>query len=154
MKIFGREPAAIVGMIQAVLALLVSFGLLDFVGIDTDADLAVVIGVVGALSALYLAYATSETLLAPVVEVIKAGLALGAIYGLNISDEKTGLLIAAVTAIFAAWQRGQVVPLDNPTFATVDPVTVVVHDSTGALVQESSEDPRWRSGLDPVRKKG
>lgn len=101
-QIFGREPAAIVAAIQAVLALLIGFGTLEPIGLSTQTDLAVVMGVVGAVAALYLAYVTSETLLAPVVEVLKASLALGAIYGLAITAEETALLIATVTAIAAS----------------------------------------------------
>lgn len=121
MKIFGREPAAIVGAIQAVLALAVSFGWLEFIGLKGQGDVALVVGVVTALSAVYLAYVTNETLLAPVIEVFKASLAMAAIYGLSITTEQTGLVIAALTALFAGYQRTQVSPLSNPTFTSIHP---------------------------------
>lgn len=133
-KVFGREPAAIVGTIQAVLALLISFDVLDGIGLDTDLDLAIVMGVVGGLSALYLAYVTSETLLAPIIEVIKASIALGAIYGLSITAEQTGLLIAATTAILAGYQRGQTAPLDNPTFGYIAPDDTVTAGANATTV--------------------
>lgn len=124
-KIFGREPAAIIATIQAVLALLIGFRALDFIGLRGQDDLALVMAVVCGLSALYLAYVTSETLLAPVIEVIKAALALGVIYGLQINAEQTALLIAAVTAIIGGWQRGQVSPLVHPTFEVIAPSDTV-----------------------------
>lgn len=111
----GKEPAAIVSGIQTVLALLLSFHALAWLGLDSQTDLAVVMTVVSAVAALVLAYTTNATLLAPVVEVMKAGLALGAIYGLHITTEQTGLLIAVVTAVFGCWQRGQVAYLVHPT---------------------------------------
>lgn len=121
MKIFGREPAAIVGAIQAVLVLAVSFGWLDFIGLKGQGDVALVVGVLSALSAAYLAYVTSETLLAPVVEVFKAALALATIYGFAITTEQTGMVIALITAVFAAFQRTQVFPLADPTFEYIAP---------------------------------
>jgi hypothetical protein len=77
--------------------------------------------VLAALSAAYLAYVTNETLLAPVIETFKAGLALATIYGLAITTEQTGMAIAVITAIFAAFQRTQVSPLNNPTFKYIEP---------------------------------
>jgi hypothetical protein len=120
-KIFGREPAAIIAAIQSVLALLIGFGALSFIGLSTQTDLGVVMAVVNGLSALYLAYVTSETLLAPVVEVIKASLALGAIYGLHINAEQTALLIASATAVIGAWHRERTSPLVHPTFSYIAP---------------------------------
>lgn len=116
MKLFGREPAAVVASIQAVLALGVSFGWFAGIGLKGQDDVALVVTVLSALAALYLAYVTSETLLAPVIELFKAALALGVIYGFNISTEQTGLAIAAITAVFAGFQRTQVSPLVNPSF--------------------------------------
>ena len=121
MKIFGREPAAIVGAIQAVLALAVSFGWLEFIGLKGQNDVALVVAVVAALAAVYLAYVTSETLLAPVIELFKAALALAAIYGLSITTEQTGMAIAAITAVFAFLQRSQTAPLPSPTFKYISP---------------------------------
>jgi hypothetical protein len=129
MKLFGREPAAIVGAIQALLVLAVSFGWLDAVGLKGQDDVALVVGVLAALSALYLAYVTSETLLAPVIEVFKAALALGVIYGFAITTEQTGMVIAALTAVFAAFQRTQVSPLPEPTFSVIAPADTVTPKS-------------------------
>lgn len=120
-KIFGREPAALIGALQGVLALLVGFGALEPIGLSTQTDLAVVVGVLTAASAVYLALVTNETLLAPAVELAKAALALGAIYGLAITAEQTSLVIAALTAVLAAWHRGQVIPVANPSLRVDSP---------------------------------
>lgn len=129
MKLFGREPAAIVGAIQAVLALIVSFGWLKGIGLEGQDDVALVVGVLSALSAVYLAYVTDETLLAPVLEVLKAALAFGAIYGFSITTEQTGMAIAVITALLAGWQRTQTSPLDNPSFQLKGA------DDTGAAIE-------------------
>lgn len=135
MKVFGREPAAIVGAVQALLALAVSFGWLEWALLDSQDDVAVVVGVTSAGFAVYLAWVTNETLLAPVVEVTKAVLALGAIYGLQVTTEQTGLLVAAITMLLALWQRGQVSPLAQPTFKYVAP------GDTGAVAPRAGEAP-------------
>lgn len=119
--IFGREPAAIVGAIQSALALALSFGWLTRLGLNTQDDLAVVMTVVIALSAVYLAWATDETLLAPVIGLLKAVLALAAIYGLSLDVEQTGLVVALITSAFALYQRTQVAPLRAGTFKYIAP---------------------------------
>lgn len=120
--IFGREPAAIVASIQAVLVLAVSFGWLEGVGLDSQDDVALVVAVLTALAAVLLAYITSETLLAPVVELFKASLALAAIYGLSITEEQTGMVISAIVAVFAAFHRTQTSPLEYGSFEVKRPV--------------------------------
>lgn len=118
MNIFKREPAAYVALIQAALALAVAFGWLKGLGLNTQQDVGLVVGVLSALAAVYLAWVTSATLLAPVIEATKAGLALGVIYGLNISLEQTGLLIAFITVAVGFFQRTQVTPLPSGSFRT------------------------------------
>ncbi len=117
MKIFGREPAVIVGTIEAALVLLLSFGLFDL----TQDTIGLIMAVVTAALGLYLAYVTSETLLAGVLGLIKAALALSAVYGFSLSIEQTGALLAFVSVAFALFQRTQTSPLDNPTFEAIAP---------------------------------
>lgn len=116
MKIFGREPAALVAALQSFLILAVSFGWLSGIGLDGQDDIALVIGVVTAAGAVVLAYKTSETLLAPVIELFKAGLAFAAIYGFALTDAQTGSVIAAITTAIALFQRTQVAPLRDGNF--------------------------------------
>ena len=47
------------------------------------------------------------------------GVGLAAIYGLSITTEQTGLLVAVVTAVAAAWHQPKVSPLAEGTFQTV-----------------------------------
>lgn len=120
-QILGRDPAALLAAVQIVLALLLSFGVLDVIGLKGQNDLAVLVTVVGGVVALYLAWGTTETALAALVELVKAAVALGAIYGLQITTEQTGLLIAAITAITTAWLRTQTSPLARGSFTTIQP---------------------------------
>jgi hypothetical protein len=85
----------------------------------------VVLGVESAVFAVYLAAVTSETLLAPIVELFKTAAALAAIYGFHMTVEQTGSVIATITAILAAWQRTQTAPLSRGTFSTIPPDATV-----------------------------
>lgn len=115
-KIFGREPAVIVGLIEAFLALLISFGWLSVIGLRGQEELAIVMAVVSAAAGLYVAYVTKATLLGVAVGFIKALAALAAVYGLQISVEQTGALIAFVTVLLSMYQRTQTEPIASPNF--------------------------------------
>jgi hypothetical protein len=117
MKIFGREPAAIVGLIEAALVLSLSFGLFNL----TQDTIGVVMAVVSAGLGVYIAYVTNETLLGAVVGLTKALVALGAVFGLALTIEQTGSLIAFITLTMSFWQRTQVTPMDNPSFKQIAP---------------------------------
>lgn len=121
MKIFGREPSMIVGLIESTLVLLLTAGLLKFVGINTQEEVGILMAVVSAVLGVYVAYVTSETLLAAVVGLIKAAVALGAVYKLNITLDQTAALIAFVTMTISFWQRTQTSPMTHPSFTNIAP---------------------------------
>lgn len=108
MKIFGYEPVAIIGAVQATLYMLVAFGKLDFIGLDGKDDVAIVVGVMAAVEAVVVAYNTHETLLAPLTALLKAALALGVIYGFHVTDEQAATVITVITAFLAYKQRENV----------------------------------------------
>lgn len=114
--IFGREPAAVAALVQGVLALAVSFGLLAGVGIKGQVELAIVMGVVIAVLDVFVAYVTRATLLGVCVGLIKALIALGAVYGLTLTVEQTGALIAFLTVSLGLYQRTQTSPSPVPSF--------------------------------------
>jgi hypothetical protein len=120
-QILGRDPAFILAAVQAGLAMLLSFGWLKFIGLDSQEDLAILVGVLAALSAAYLSWGTSETMLAAVIELFKGLVGLGAIYGLSITTEQTGLVIAFITALFTGYLRTQTSPLEVGSFKTINP---------------------------------
>lgn len=106
LTVFGREPAVIVGTIEAALAVLLAFGL----GITPESYgpwVAVVVAAGGVLTAV----GTTETLLGAVIALLEAGAVLTAVYGLVLTEQQTGALVALVPVVFALWQRTQVSPL-------------------------------------------
>lgn len=120
-QFLGRDPAALLALVQAALTLALSFGLLAWAGLSTQVDLALLLGVLNALSAVYLAWGTTETALAAVVELFKGLVAFGAVYGLSISIEQTALAIVLINAIATAFLRTQTSPLTNGSFSTIQP---------------------------------
>lgn len=111
------EPVAIVGALQAALVMAVSFGWLSGIGLSSQHDVALVVIVLSALAAVYQAYVTHHTVLAPVVQLFQALANLGVIYGLHISDQQTGMVVVLITAVFSLFHRSQTSPLAQGSFA-------------------------------------
>lgn len=120
-KIFGREPAVLASLVEALLALLISFHALAFIGIDDQGTLLVVMAVVNGGFGMYVAYVTRDTLLGAAVALAKALIAFGAVYGLTASIEQTGALIAFLTVAIGLYQRTQTGPTAAPGFRDPGP---------------------------------
>ena len=115
-RIMAMDPVIYVAVVQAFLVMLLSFDALEWAGLKTQDDLMVVVAFLTAVGAIVTAYKTSRTLLAPVVEAFKAAVAVGAIYGLQLTTEQTGSIIALITMVAAFWHQTQVSPLTKGTF--------------------------------------
>jgi hypothetical protein len=122
-KIFDRDPVIYVGAIQALLVMLLSFGALDWIGLSSQDQLMIVVALLTAAGAVATAFKTHRTLLAPIVELFKAGVAVAAIYGLNITTEQTGTVIAFIMMVAAFFHQSQVHPLTQGTFQLLPPTS-------------------------------
>lgn len=111
MKVFGREPAAWIGLIEAVIVLAVAVGL----GWSSE-QTALVMAVVVSAFGIYTAWVTHDTMLGVVVGFTKAVLALLIGFGVALKPELTGALIGLVTVVVGFFQRTQTSPLEVPTF--------------------------------------
>jgi len=120
-QILGREPSAIIALIQAALTLALAFDWLEFIGLSTQTDLGYLLAVLNGLSALYLAWGTTETALSAIIELFKGILAFLAIYGTSVSVEQTALAVVLINAIATAFLRTQTSPLDHGSFSTIPP---------------------------------
>lgn len=103
--IFGREPAVYVGLVEAVLTVLLAFGL----GI-TQTSYAPWVALVVALGGAYTAWATKDTMLGVALAVVKALIVLVTVYGLTLTDAQTGAIIGAVSIVIGFFQRTQTSP--------------------------------------------
>jgi hypothetical protein len=107
-----REPAFYVGLIQAVLVLLLSFGIPGL----NDVTVPLIMAVVSAVLGVYTAYVTRDTMLAAGVALLNAAVALAAGYGFALDPAQTAAIIALASILLGAWQRGQTTPLAQGTF--------------------------------------
>lgn len=129
----GREPAALVGLIEAVLSILLVFGL----GIS-QGTFGPIMAVVVAAAGVYTAWATKDTMLGVIVGLSKAVLILAAVYGLSLSDAQTGALIGLVTLVIGFFQRTQTSPVLSPSAPlTLSPQPVVLTNASGHPVDGS-----------------
>lgn len=149
-KIFGREPIMIVSTIEGTLAMMVAFGMLEFIGIDANA-LPIVMLVVSSGFGIYVAYVTKDTLLGVITGFIKAIFALIAVYGVELSEERTASILTFTTIILALWQRTQTGPAEIPSLdiaqhsVTIPPEgevtnTVPAIAPSGAVVSQAVPD--------------
>jgi len=101
--IFGREPAFYVGLVEACLAIVLSFHLW---GLTTDTEGVIMAAVVAAFG-FYTAFVTHETLLGVGTGLAKAVLALFVTFGVHLNEANQTAIIALAVFILGAFQRTQ-----------------------------------------------
>lgn len=119
-KILGQEPAAVVGVVQAVLTLLLSFGLFSLTQEATGAILAAVSAALG----LVAAYATRTTLLAALVGFAQAALVLAVTFGWDVSQEQQAAVLTAIAVVAGFFLREKTSSLETAV-STASPGTIV-----------------------------
>lgn len=103
-KIFGREPALILGFIAAAVQSLTAFGISVSPGVQTAVN-AIAAAVVAVVSAVVL---KDGALGAALMQLATAGMALVVGLGLDWSTERQGWVMALVAAGIALFTRTQV----------------------------------------------
>jgi hypothetical protein len=111
-KIFGREPAFFVGVLEAVLALLLSWHKFGLTTMDIGAIMAAVVAAFG----VYTAWVTRDTLLGVGIGLAKAVFALALVYNVSLSPDQIAASIGLITILLGSFQRTQTSPLVTPTF--------------------------------------
>lgn len=115
MKIFGKEPAAYIGLIEGVLALLLSWHFTSsHLGL-TNETVALIMAVVVAAFSLVTAFYTKNVQLAVVLGLVKAAVALAVGYGLHLSIDQTAAIITFTTVAFGLFNRQQTSPAEVPS---------------------------------------
>lgn len=100
-KILGQEPAFFVGVVEAVLAVFLTFGMFK---LDQE-TVGVIVAAVSATLGLVAAYATKTTLYSALIGFAKAVMVLAVTFGAPLSDAQTGSIIAAITLVAGAYLR-------------------------------------------------
>jgi uncharacterized membrane protein YdbT with pleckstrin-like domain len=106
MRIFGREPAVLAGVIEAAIMVAVAVGIVHWDAEQIGSIMAVVTIVFG----IIVAYLTHDVLLGLFTGLIKAGGALLIAFGLSVNPDVTATLTALVVALAALFQRTQTSP--------------------------------------------
>lgn len=109
-KILGQEPAALVGIVEAALLMLLTFGVS---GLDQD-TVGVIVAAVAAGLGFVTAYATKTTLYSALVGLAKALLILAVTFGAPLSDAQTGSILAFIMILAGAYLREKTSSVDTP----------------------------------------
>jgi hypothetical protein len=128
-KILGQEPAALLGVVRALLTMLVTFGLASWLTTETSG---VILAAVSALLGLVEAYATRTTLYSAALGFGQAVLILAVTFGLNLDDARQGALLASLAVVLGFFLRDKTSSVDTKISST-SPGTVVA-DSVAAGV--------------------
>ena len=118
MKIFGREPAAWSGLLQAVLGALLAFGLF---GLDHE-EVALSSAAFSALLGVYVAYSTKLLNVATVVSAAQVVVAMLVGFGLDLPADTTAALIGVLQMALALFLRQNTEPATDPGFHS-EPLT-------------------------------
>lgn len=111
-RMWGREPSALLGLVESALLVLVAFSL----GVTSESA-GLITALVSAVLGAWVAWATKDTLLGAATTLVKAGMALLVYYGLELTETQTVAVVALVPVVVNFWQRTQT----SPVAAPVDP---------------------------------
>jgi hypothetical protein len=124
-KIFGQEPAFYVGVVEAALALFLTFGWFEL----DQAKVGVIVAAVSAAFAFVTAYATKTTAFSALVGLAKAAFVVAVTFGAPLSDAQTGAAIAFITVFAGAYLRDRTASVEtavsNASPGAVEPTVVV-----------------------------
>jgi hypothetical protein len=119
-KIFGREPSAILGLVAVVVQFVSAFGL------EVDANTQTAVNAVAAAAiGLILAFQVSDGIIAALTGLAQAGIALGMNLGLDWSTERQAAAMALVTVLAHFWLVRDRVTAPVPAAAVNRPVNPV-----------------------------
>lgn len=110
LKIFGREPTLVIGVIASVLSVLVT---LNIDGLDAK-QAALIVVVLNAVLGVINALAVRPIAPAAFTYLIGSIAALTAAYGFTVPEATVGAVNGAVIAVLMYLTRGQVTPAADP----------------------------------------
>jgi uncharacterized membrane protein len=120
-KILGQEPAFFVGVVEAVLVGLLSFGIFDL----SQDTIGVILAAVSATLGLVVAYATKTTLYSALIGFAKAILVLAVTFGAPLTDAQTSSVIALIALVAGGYLREKTFAVDTAV-STASPGANVV----------------------------
>jgi hypothetical protein len=121
LKNLWGEPVALWGALIAIATMAISFDWLSGIGIEGQDDMARVLAVLSALSAIHIALFTHCTLVGLIVPTVTAFVNFGVIYGTHISAEQTATIVAGITAVGSALHWWAQTPTAEPSLSVKTP---------------------------------
>ncbi|WP_228994310.1 hypothetical protein [Streptomyces sp. DH8] len=116
MKILGREPAVLLGLVAVLVKLVAAFG------VEVSGEQQAVINAVAAAAVgVTLAVMASDGVGAALLGFVQAAIALAVGFGLDWSAEQQAVVLSVAAAVVAMWDRTQVTA---PVPASVVKLTV------------------------------
>lgn len=112
---FSREPSLIISTVAALLSLVAGFGL-DFL---TTEQAGLIVAVLTGALGIYNALKVRPVAPAAFTYTVGVVATLLSTYGLDLSQERIGLINGAVLAVLAFLLRGQVSPVETASTASV-----------------------------------
>ena len=120
MRIFGRDPAVILGLVAVVVQALVAFNTSL-----TDEQQGLINAAATALMGVAIAFMAARDQIVPAVGgAVVAVLQLAVAFGANLTQEQIGTAAALLTTLLAFWLRTQVTAPVAPDGSTVERQTV------------------------------
>jgi hypothetical protein len=120
MRIFGREPAVVLGVLSGALSLLVTFG----IGLTSE-QAGAIVAVISAVFAAITAWMTRPIVPSAFTGLVAAAVALLAAFHFEVAPETVGSLNALVLSLLVFITRGQVSP-SSPTAPASQPAKPVL----------------------------
>jgi len=114
--ILGKQPAFWLGIIQAVLAFVLTLHQVSAELHLTDERVGAIMAVLFARLGVYEAWTVRDTMLAALTAAAKALIALFAAYRLELSVDQTAALLGVVALLGGAFVRDRTSPLVVPSF--------------------------------------
>ncbi|MFI8439918.1 hypothetical protein ACIGKG_04780 [Streptomyces rochei] len=121
MKIFGREPVAVLNTLSAVLGFVVTLGVTPLSAEMAGGIVAFVTAVLGGIAAAKTRPVAPQAFTA----IVAAGAVLVATFGYEVSQEVIGGVNGVVLAVLTLLTRVQVTPSSPSTPATAEPPRAV-----------------------------
>ena len=116
MKIFGKQPAFWLGIVQAALAFVLTLHRVAAELHLTDERVGAIMAALFAVLGVYEAWTVRDTMLAALTAAAKAIIALFAAYRLELTVDHTAALLALVAVLGGAFVRDRTSPLVRPSF--------------------------------------
>lgn len=131
--VFGKQPAFWLGVIQAVLAFVLTLHQVSSQLHLTDERVGAIMAALFAVLGVWEAWSVRDTMLAALTAAAKALIALFAAYRLELSVDQVAALLGVVALLGGAFVRDRTSPLVVPSFRSTEDSPVLTKGNLTAV---------------------